>query len=110
MKSNWWYNATPEERMAQVKNGAQLGMSPEQIAANLKVKTVVIRFFGRDHNIKFKEQRKPAESILDGATVVADAFPGDTINEILDVEDTDFMIDILSTFGDIFASSIEEWN
>ena len=109
MKSNWWYNATPDERMAQDKNGAQLGMSPEQIAANLKVKTVVIKVFGRDHNIKFKKETKPIV-LVDASEDVIDAFPGDTTKEILDVEDADFMLDIIQTFGDIFASSIEEWN
>lgn len=110
MKSNWWYEASPEDRMSQVKNGAQIGMTVDQVAFNLKVKPVVIRFFAKDHNIKFKEERKPNEVLL----VEPSFSPGDeafmATNALLDVEDGEFMLDIIQTFGDMFTSSIEEWN
>jgi len=106
MKSNWWYNATPDERMQQVKNGAQLGLSVETIAQNLKVKPVVIRFFAKDHNIKIKEPSFAVEAMAVAATDMT----AEVTHQLLEAEDSEFMLDIIQTFGDIFASTIEEWN
>ena len=114
MKSNWWYEASPEDRMSQVKNGAQLGMTIEQVATNLKVKSVVVKFFAKDHDIKFnKEERKRTEILLmqEAAFEVASEATFMAADKLLDIDDSsDYMVDILSSFGDIIASSIEEWN
>lgn len=111
--NNWWYEATAEQRYAQVYEGAQLGMSIEQVAKNCRVKPIVVKWFARDHNIKFKEEKHKPVADGDFAAVAmveaADTFGPPT--EVSNIDwSFDFPIDIVEIMGDVVTSIVETWD
>ena len=70
----WWDNATREERLAQVRAGAELGMTCEQLAINCGGIANTIHHFARYHNIRFRgssEAHKNAVRIANRDVAIA---------------------------------------
>jgi hypothetical protein len=105
-KSNWWYEASFDARYKQVVEGRDLGMTVDQVARNVKVEPIVVQWFARDNKIAFRKERKKTE-IVEEITDTSFTIAASEFNDVLDIDDTDFMEIVMETFGDIFTSTLE---
>ena len=53
----WWENASRDERLAQVKAGAELGMTWKQVAMNCRTTQAKVQHFAHYYGIKRRRTR-----------------------------------------------------